>query len=146
MELSTRTVEASTAKVRSQHRSATHVARRAKPRAKLLLVHWPILHKSRETCIANARPPIGILSQPSVDRLKRKGERKKGGRGRKRETCCFHSGLIDAQHPRGAIKIPVSHSIIFFALHAGPLFIRPFSSPIHRSIFLRLGVFRAPYR
>lgn len=83
MELSTRTVEASTAKVRSQHRSATHVARRAKPRAKLLLVHWPILHKSRETCIANARPPIGILSQPSVDRLKRKGGKEKRGEGKK---------------------------------------------------------------
>lgn len=69
----------------------------------------------------------GSYRWPSVDRLKRKRgkEKKGGGRKRERETCRFHSGLIDAQHPRGAIKIPVSHSIIFFTLQPWPVIHSP---------------------
>ena len=95
------------------------------------LTRCPILHKSRETRIANARPPIGILSLAERGPTeKEKGKGKKGGRRgkkreRERETCRFHSGLIDAQHPRGAIKIPVSHSIIFFTLQPWPVIHSP---------------------
>lgn len=110
----------------SESTKATHVTRtRERERQNLLVARYYINLVKRVSRMLDLLS--GSYRWPSVDRLKRKRgkEKKGGGRKRERETCRFHSGLIDAQHPRGAIKIPVSHSIIFFTLQPWPVIHSP---------------------